>query len=200
MDAQEMEIGSTRNLSIGLGLAVSLVLAAACMCSREEPGGQRVQGDKPLPDQVISDFRITETASGKKEWKMAASRAYIYDSRGLLETEEMEVEFFDEEGRVKSTLVADRGVINRGTDDMEARGNVVVTGNSGVTLETETLLWMSKTRQIMSDDSVRVLRGGDVLTGVGFRGDPDLGSFEILKDMKATIYTEDKKLGGETGG
>ena len=193
-----MEIGSARNLS--LALAAALILAATVMCSREETGGRAVQRDKPLPDQVISDFRITETASGKKEWKMAASKAYIYDSRGLLETEDMEVEFFDEDGRVKSTLVADRGVINRGTDDMEARGNVVVTSNSGVTLETETLLWLSKTRKIVSDDPVRVLRGGDVLTGVGFRGDPDLGSFEILKDMKATIYTEDKDLGGETGG
>lgn len=168
------------------------------MCGREEPRGKAVQRDKPLPDQVISDFRITETVSGKKEWKMAASKAYIYDSRGLLETEDMEVEFFDEEGRVKSTLVADRGVINRGTDDMEARGNVVVTSNSGVTLETETLLWLSKTRKIVSEDSVRVVRGGDVLTGVGFRGDPDLGSFEILRDMKATIYTGDREPGGET--
>jgi len=192
-----MEIGSTGNLS--LALAFTLLLAAVCGCGREEPAGKVVQRVKPLPDQVISDFRLTETASGKKEWKMAASKAYIYDSRGLLETEDMEVEFFDEEGRVKSTLVADRGVVNRGTDDMEARGNVVVTSSSGVTLETETLLWMSKTRKIMSDDSVRVVREGDVLTGVGFRGDPDLGSFEILKDMRATIHTKDGELGEETG-
>ena len=198
MDAQEMEIRSARNLSLVLALA--LALAAVLGCGGDEPRGKAVERDRPLPDQVISDFRITETASGKKEWKMAAARAYIYESRGLLETEEMQVEFFDEQGLVKSTLVADRGLINRATDDMEAKGNVVVTSSSGVTLETETLLWMSKTRKIVSDDPVRVLRGGDVLTGVGFRGDPDLGSFEILRDMKATIYTEDKQLDGETGG
>jgi LPS export ABC transporter protein LptC len=191
-----MEISSAR--SVSLALLVAAVLAATG-CSREEPGTKAVQRDKPLPDQVISDFRITETASGKKEWNMSASRAYIYDSRGLIETEDMEVGFFDEEGRIRSTLVADRGVINRGTDDMEARGNVVVTSNSGVTLETQTLNWISKTRQIVSDDSVRVVREGDVLTGVGFRGEPDLGSFEILKDMKATIYTRTEDLDGGEG-
>lgn len=197
MDAQEMEIRSTRNLS--LAILSAAVLVTACMCSREEAGRSVTQRDKPLPDQVISDFRITETASGRKEWNMTASKAYIYDSRGLLETEEMKVEFFDDEGRIKSTLVADRGVINRATDDMEARGDVVVRSSSGVTLETQTLLWLSKTRKIVSDDSVKVVREGDVLTGVGFRGDPDLGSFEILRNMRATIHTKDDEFGGGTG-
>lgn len=189
-----MEIGSTR--IIPLALLGAAVLAFGC--HRDEPGARSVRQNKPLPDQVITDFHLTETASGKKEWNMSARKAYIYDSRGLIETDSMEVGFYDEEGRIKSTLVADRGIINRGTDDMEARGNVIVTSNSGVTLETEKLNWISKSRQIVSDDSVRVVREGDILTGVGFRGEPDLGSFEIMKDMKATIYTRKGESPGGT--
>jgi LPS export ABC transporter protein LptC len=188
-----MEIRKTGAVSIGL---LSALILAASGCSRDEPGTKAVERDKPLPDQVISDFRITETASGTKEWDMTASKAYIYDSRGLLETEQMEVEFFDDQGLVESRLVADRGVINRSTDDMEARGNVVVTGSSGVILETEALKWFSKTREIVSDDSVTVVREGDILTGIGFRGDPDLGSFEILRNMKATIRARDQESEG----
>ncbi len=195
MDAQEMEIGPARHVSVAL--AGAILLAGACMCSREKPGAKTARTDKPLPDQVITDFSISETAAGRKEWNVVARTAYIYDSRNIIETEEMRIEFFDEHGGVRSTLVADRGVINRGTDDMEARGNVLVTGRSGVTLETERLRWIGKTREIVSEDSVRVVRKGDVLTGVGFRGQPDLKSFEILKDMKATIYTGDES-GGET--
>lgn len=191
-----MEIGSNRSLQVAL-VGAALLLAAGPMCSREEPGERTAQRDKPLPDQVISDFSITETASGKKEWNMKARKAYIYDSRNLLEAEDMEVVFFDERGRVKSRLVANTGKINRATNDMEAKGRVVVIGSSGVTLQTETLRWLSKTRNIISDDSVRVVREGDVLTGVGFRGDPDLGSFEILKDMRATIRSRDGEFGGE---
>jgi LPS export ABC transporter protein LptC len=178
-------------------MSAVVLLAAGAMCSREEPGQRTAQQDKPLPDQVISDFSITETASGKKEWNMKARKAYIYDSRDLLEAEDMEVKFFDENGRVRSRLVADTGKINRATNDMEARGRVVVIGSSGVILETETLKWLSKTRKIISDDSVKVVREGDVLTGVGFRGDPDLGSFEILRDMKATIRARDGEFGGD---
>ena len=177
-------------------MGAALLLAAGSMCSREEPGEKTAQQSKPMPDQVILDFNITETASGKKEWNMRAHKAYIYDSRNLLEAENMEVEFFDEEGRVKSRLVAALGIINRATDDMEAHGDVVVTSSSGVILETETLQWVSKTRRIMSDDKVKVTREGDVLTGIGFRGDPDLGSFEILKDMKARIHTGNSEPGG----
>lgn len=178
-------------------LGAAAFLAVCCSCGGEAPEDRAAEMDRPLPDQVLSDFSVTETASGKKEWKMTARKAYIYDSRHLLEAEDMEVEFFNEQGEVKSRLVARRGTVNRSTDDMQARGNVVVTGNAGVTLETETLSWLSKSRRISTDDSVRVIREGDVLTGVGFRGDPDLGSFEILRDMKAKIRVREA---GDSGG
>ncbi len=108
--------------------------------------------------------------------------------------------FFDKDGSVRSVLKADYAKLNRNTDDMEARGSVVVTGSDGVKLETETLTWQSGTRQIASDDSVTVYRNEDILTGWGFRGDPDLGSFRILRDMKATIKARDESKEGMRGG
>jgi LPS export ABC transporter protein LptC len=91
-----------------------------------------------------------------------------------------------------SVLKADYGKLNRGSADMEAVGNVVVTSADGVILETETLRWESELRKILSEDSVRIIRDEDVLTGWGFRGDPDLGSFRILRDMKATIKARER--------
>ena len=163
------------------------LLALTVCCSREEEGSVLKTADRPLPDQVISDFRITETSMGKKDWSMKAVEAYLYEKRNVLEAREIEVEFFDEAGEIRSILRADNGRLNRNNDDMEAKGDVVVTGEDGVVLETQSLKWESSTRKIVSDDSVRVLRNRDVLTGWGFRGDPDLGSFSILRDMKATI-------------
>jgi LPS export ABC transporter protein LptC len=121
---------------------------------------------------------------------MKAQQAYLYDERNILEAKVVEVTFFDESGSIRSVLNAAYGKLNRNTDDMEARGDVIVTGSDGVMLETESLMWQSSTRKIVSDDSVKVIRNRDVLTGWGFRGDPDLGSFSILRDMKATIRAE----------
>jgi LPS export ABC transporter protein LptC len=189
-----MEVGKVRfvcleraaaTFTMGLVCVVALVLAVGC--SREEGGEIAQERDRPIPDQVISEFRITETSMGKKDWSMEAEEAYIYDRRDVLEARVVEVTFFDPDGSIRSVLKADYGKLNRATDDMEARGNVVVTGSDGVVLETESLMWQSKTRHIVSDDSVKVIRNEDILTGWGFSGDPDLGSFSILRNMRATI-------------
>jgi LPS export ABC transporter protein LptC len=151
---------------------------------------------RPLPDQVISDFSLTETARGRKEWKMEAECAFVYEQRNILEADTIRVTFFDGRGEAGSVLTALHGKLNRKTDDMEARGNVVVIGSDGVVLRTESLTWSAETRQIVSQDSVTVIRHGDVLTGWGFRGDPDLGKFEILRNMKATIRPAGTGPGG----
>ncbi|MFC1799364.1 LPS export ABC transporter periplasmic protein LptC [Candidatus Eisenbacteria bacterium] len=189
------------NLRLRRTALAALVLAAALTgCAGDDPDQVAGQKSKPLPDQVISEFGLTETSMGRKDWHMEAEKAYVYDKRNVLETDVVEVTFFDEDGSIRSVLKADYARLNRSTDDMEARGNVVVTGADGVKLETQALNWQSETRQIASDDSVTVYRNEDILTGWGFRGDPDLGSFRILKDMKATIRARDESKEGMIGG
>ncbi len=196
-----MEVDMLRNLRlIRVAAAVLAVAAAMAGCAGEEPETAVGQKTKPLPDQVISEFSLTETTTGRKDWHMRADKAYVYEKRNILETEVVKVTFFDEAESVKSVLEADYALVNRSTDDMEARGNVVVTGSDGVMLMTEALSWNSETRQIASDDSVTVYRNDDILSGWGFRGDPDLGSFRILKDMKATIRAGDESKKGILSG
>jgi LPS export ABC transporter protein LptC len=227
MDAQEVEIGMLGNLRLRLVArakpswaepaafsraaalfraampclaAALLVTAALSGCDGDDPGQTAGRQSKPLPDQVISQFGLTETSQGRKDWHMEAEKAYVFEKRDILETDVVEVTFFDEDGSIRSVLRADYARLNRTTDDMEARGNVVVTGSDGVRLETEALNWQSETRQIASDDSVTVYRNEDILSGWGFRGDPDLGSFRILRDMKATIKARDSSEEGIAGG
>jgi LPS export ABC transporter protein LptC len=180
-------LGHVHVRRLSAGLVLTLVLAG---CTGQGEEQKLTTRDKPLPDQVISGFSLTETARGEKDWHMDAVKAYVYEKRNILEAESIAVTFFDKAGEVRSVLKADYGKLNRATDDMEASGNVVVTSSDGVVLETQALRWESQAREIVSDDSVRIVRAQDVLTGWGFRGDPDLGSFRILKNMKATIKTE----------
>lgn len=192
-----MEIGDFRHVRVSyLAGLVALCLAGLVGCSGEEKGGPSANAKRPMPDQVISDFNITETAKSRKEWKMEAEKAFVYEDRHILDADTVRVTFFDASGETRSVLTALHGTLNRNTDDMDARGNVVVTGSDGVVLRTESLTWVAENRQIVSQDSVTVIRHGDVLTGWGFRGDPDLGKFEILRNMKATIRPADVGAGG----
>ena len=188
VDAQKMEIGTLRHLSVKPTLLLLIpVVAGMATCAGEDSGDFAEGRNKPLPDQVISDFQITMTSMGQKDWSMKAEQAFVYEGRNILEAKDIEVTFFGQAAEVRSVLRADYGRLDRNSDDMEAKGDVVVTGSDGVVLETESLQWKSSARKIVSDDSVRVIRHQDVLTGWGFRGDPDLGSFEILRNMRATI-------------
>jgi LPS export ABC transporter protein LptC len=182
-----MEIGVLRHLCLRCVTVAALAGLGLSGCARDDEGQRISERDRPLPDQVISGFSLTETSMGAKDWHMDASKAYIYDKRNVLEADSIEVTFYGEAGEVRSTLKADYGRLNRASNDMEANGNVVVTSSDGVVLETKSLRWESGLRKISSEDSVKIIREKDVLTGWGFRGDPDLGSFRILKDMKATI-------------
>jgi LPS export ABC transporter protein LptC len=192
-----MEISRFRDVFLR-NLAGLIVCCGACVagCGGNDTGPRSEQPKRPLPDQVISDFSITETAKGRKEWKMEAEQAFVYEERNVLEADTVHVTFFDDAGNTRSVLTALHGKLNRNTDDMEAHGNVVVTGSDGVVLRTQSLTWTAKTHQITSQDSVTVVRHGDILTGWGFRGDADLGKFEILRQMRATIRPADA---GEEG-
>lgn len=192
-----MEIRGFRGIFLrGLACLVAFGAAGTAGCGGEETGVRSESVKRPLPDQVISDFSLTETAKGRKEWKMEAERAFVYEQRNILEADTIRVTFFDGKGDAQSVLTASHGKLNRNTDDMEARGDVVVIGSDGVVLRTQSLTWVKETHQIVSQDSVTVIRHEDVLTGWGFRGDPDLGKFEILRKMKATIRPAGAGPGG----
>jgi LPS export ABC transporter protein LptC len=192
-----MEIRGFRDVFLK-GVAGLVVACVACMagCGGEEKSVRSETARKPMPDQVISDFSLTETAKSRKEWKMEAEIAFVYEQRNILEADTIRVTFFDDKGEARSVLTALHGKLNRNTDDMEAHGNVVVTGSDGAVLRTESLTWVAETHQIVSQDSVTVIRHEDVLTGWGFKGDPDLGKFEILRQMKATIRPAGTGSGG----
>lgn len=165
-------------------------------CSKEEPGAAQTV-DRRMPDQVISGFSLDETAGkGQKEWTFEARKALVYEKRNVLEAELIKVTFFDDQGAVRSVITAREGTLDSNSRDMDARGDVVVTGSGGVVLKTESLTWQNKARLMVSEDSVTVIRKSDVLTGWGFRGEPDLGKFEILKGMRATIRTGEPVGGG----
>ena len=64
----------------------------------------------------------------------------------------------------------------------------------GEVLETDTLRYLNATDKIVSDSFVKLTRGKDVLTGIGFECDHTLESVDIKKDVRARILEEDGKF------
>ncbi len=162
-------------------------------------GGQRELTEEPgdaslLPDQEIDGFRLTQTRDGEKLWVLSASRALVYEEADRVELERLRVDYFDDEGGVRSTLTAKEGLLRRRTSNMEARGNVVVVAHDGTRLVTDRLTWNERTGKIESDRFVRVTQGDDVFTGVGLEADPDLKDIKVKSEFKAFVRTQDGQL------
>jgi len=166
-----------------------LFAASAVGCHKDTPSttsGEEVR----VPDQEARDFTLTESMEGKKSWTLWASYAAMYNDKNLVDARTVRIDFFDKEGKKNSSLTADQGIVFQRTNDLEARGKVHVTTESGVTLETDSLRWQNARGKIVSDAFVRVTRNGDVVTGYGFESDATLEHFHLAREVRAEVQPQ----------
>jgi len=178
----------TSNLVVLLVVLTALTasLAGCERRGRVDPG----VASGELPDQEVADFSVTETDQGNPQWTMYARSASVFSARNLIVAHGVRVDFFGEDGTRSSTLTAREGELHQLRRNMVARGNVVLQTAEGTRMSTEQLRFLNREQKIVSDDFVRVERGGDVLTGVGFESDPRLEHFEFKREVKATVRTQ----------
>lgn len=177
-------------------LTAAVIMAAIFSCGRSDRPERSLGGDE-VADQEFTDFTTMESDSGVVKWLLEAPVARIYNVRKLLVTDDPEIKFYDELGRVTSILTADKGEYNKDSHDLTALGNVVVTSSEGYILETESLVWLYELGQIHTEDFVKVTKGRDILTGYGFTGYPELRNIDIKRNVKAYLRDEEGLIDGE---
>jgi LPS export ABC transporter protein LptC len=160
-----------------------------------EPSPRGGVATPELPDQEVRAFTLVQSVDGKRHWRLTAASAATYRERGVIVARDIGLDFYDEEGRIYSHLTAREGEVATDSNDMTARGNVVVTTENETRIETESLRYLTSRKEIVSDDLVTVTRGGDVLSGIGFRSDPSLEQFEFRERVRAQV-----QAGGDRGG
>jgi LPS export ABC transporter protein LptC len=177
-------------LIITLVLATLMAMLGGCDVSGE--GGDDVPTgvDSTRTVQRSTDIEVTESRLGQKRWILRADRSALYDDTALTELEGLTVTFYGDSGEVTSTLVADRGSIDRKTRHLVARENVRVETPDQETLETEVLEWDNARKKILSDQPVRITQGRNIYTGTGLVSDPGLEEFEILEDFEGTVIDD----------
>lgn len=179
--------GKAGRLRLGFVVCLAILYVS---CGGTEKGEQSL-GARDIPDQEFTDFTTYESDSGVVKWVLEAPIARIYNARKLLVTVKPRITFFSEEGETTSVLTADKGEYQQVSHDLTALGNVVVTSRQGYMLETESLVWVNEFEEIHTEDFVRFIKDNDVLTGYGFRSDPDLENVTIQRDVE--VYLRDEE-------
>jgi LPS export ABC transporter protein LptC len=173
-----------RFTKVAWALGAALFVAAGCA---KEPTESITFEKGRAPDEVFADFVTQETDSGLVRWRLMAPKASRFKEKQLIVLDRPTITFFDEAGRVRTTLVSDAGEYNEAKRDMLAFGHVVVTSVEGDVLETDSLVWNNAQKKILSDSFVRLKRGADVITGYGLECKEDLGTVDIKRNVNATV-------------
>ncbi len=86
---------------------------------------------------------------------------------------------FDGNGRVKTTISAEKALIHD-NQDIEAEGNVIV-NSEGTTITTEYVKRTAKDKMIRSNSFVTIKRAGETIRGEGFETDEALKRYRIFR-------------------
>jgi LPS export ABC transporter protein LptC len=175
-----------RNGALAIAVAVCALVVGAC--GSEDHVIPRPSASD-LPSEEVRDFSLEESNEGQLEWILHSGYAASYAQRGVIEAKDVAIDFFDDKGKTYSHLTAREGIVHRPSNDMEAKGQVVVTTTDGVRIQTDALRFLNGERKIVSDSFVRLTRHGDVVTGVGFESDPSLEHFTLKHEVRAQVQS-----------
>jgi len=102
------------------------------------------------PDATLSVGKIQQTATrkGKKEWSLEANSAHYIKDMNQMVLKDLTVTFFLKDNS-EVILVADQGILETDSNDIEVSGNVMVNNNE-YRLLTEKLSYAHKRRILYS--------------------------------------------------
>lgn len=140
-------------------------------------------GSGVLPSQIVEGFVLNESSSGARLYTLEAETAYVYDEEMRVDVFLPRVTFYDQDGAVHATLDADRGAIFSETDDLVARGNVLVETVDSTRLRTDSLTWNNREQLVRTEAHVEIETQKGKVEGIGLVSDAGLEKIEILSEV-----------------
>ncbi|CUU10234.1 LPS export ABC transporter protein LptC [Candidatus Kryptobacter tengchongensis] len=135
-----------------------------------------------IPSQESWNATIIFSDSGKVRAVLKANHIMVFQTQDVtILNQGFRVDFYDENGKHTSYLIADSGRVNEKTKNLEAYGNIIAVSDEGTKVETSRLFWDNERNKIRSDAFVKVTSPNEVLQGYGFEADQDLKNYVVYK-------------------
>ncbi|HSF67254.1 MAG TPA: LPS export ABC transporter periplasmic protein LptC [Nitrospiraceae bacterium] len=178
--------GSLLALSVALACFLAYLLVTnSTMVSTP----QATPGSMNAADATISKFMFTQTKGDAVQWQVQAQEARLFerDKRATLQV--VAVTLFGQQGK-ELTVTGDEGTLNTETKNFVLANRsepLVIHTESGYVIYTNHLAWTDQTREIHTQDPVRIVGHGLEVTGRGLLGHLDTEEFEVLEDVHVDL-------------
>jgi LPS export ABC transporter protein LptC len=156
-----------RNLARVILVVVAVFVVAVTATLVVKSRAARVESPEPSPTQAdleIKEVDLEEEARGVR-WRLKAEQALLFEKAGQTQLRKL-VASIQQRGRAW-TIVGEEGKLDRKTNDVEVRHNVVVTSDDGLRLETSVLRWEAARKRLWTDAPVTLTRERSVVRGSG---------------------------------
>lgn len=147
------------------------------------------------PQRVGENIDMFYTEKEMLKSKVKAAKILEFQSGDREFPEGIFIEFFDELGKLQSTLKANQAFYSKKDDQWRGVGNVeVVNMQKKEQLNSEELFWKPTTKRIFTEKFVTIRMGNEVLWGTGLDAAQDLSDYTIKKpqgEMELDEETEE---------
>lgn len=134
------------------------------------------------PLREVENVETFYSENGRIKVKIVAALLFEFASGDREFPKGIFVEFFDETGKLESTLRANHAFYFKSENQWRGRGKVQVKNIArNEQLNTEELFWKPAEERIFTDQFVTIRQEGDVLYGQGLQAKQDMSDYTILK-------------------
>jgi len=155
-------------------------LFLVCSCGKAEFRGLIPEGTAQNP-MTMEEFKLIETKGGIIRTKVMSDFAVVESDTKKMRGKKITVLSYNPDGKFVSRLTSDTGIVYTDNNNMEAIGNVVLTGTNNTRLETAKLTWFFNTNRIFSDVPVVIYKGNNIMRGIGLEADVRMEDVSLKK-------------------
>lgn len=183
-----MDIDSRARKSL-LGPALATAIASLAVACGDGSDAVSAGGFRDLPaDQVGFNIEMDMKEVGVMRARLHADTAHIWEDEAKTVMFPINLRLYDDNGGESAELTAREGEIDSRTNEMVARGNVVlVSREQNRRLLTEELHYDPRTGRIWSDVHTVYYDGDTRMEGVGFRTDQRMHDVEVFQSTGENI-------------
>ncbi len=134
------------------------------------------------PTQTLENVELFYTEDNRVKVKMIAAKVFEFENGDREFPEGIYLEFYDETGKLESTLRANEAYYFNKENQWRGRGKVEVHNlKKNEQLNTEELFWRPAEEKIFTDKFVTIRQQTDVIYGQGLEARQDMSDYIIKK-------------------
>jgi LPS export ABC transporter protein LptC len=158
-----------------------LFMLSACS-KKKNPVTDAITNRDSVPIMVTREVSTYISDSGVVRYKIIADDWKVYDrldpSRWTFE-EGVYLEKYDNKLNIEATILADTAYYYDQQELWELRGNVHIENKDDEQFDTQLLFWNQKSKQVYSDQYIRIRQQKRIITGMGFTSNQDFTHYTI---------------------